>query len=197
MNMPGPLDERREALLARYRSGALSPAERTEFEREALADDALAEALYSETLLDGVRRDAAPKARIVPLFVRVALPIAACVTLVSVWALVRRGGTPAPGPDTTVRGAGELRAIAPVGILEALPESLTWTSASGAQSYRVELHALDGRTLGVLATRDTAIALAALVGMAPDSAAWRVVPMGPDGLDLPGRAHGEYRVRAH
>lgn len=195
MTAPGPLDERRETLLARYRAGVLSASERDAFEREALADDALSEALYSESALDGLRRHARPKSRIVPLFVRVALPVAACVALVSVWALSRRGGAPASGPDATVRGAGTLRAIAPVGVLAAEPESLCWTSAPGAQSYRVELHALDGTTLGSLVTRDTAVAITALAGAAPDSATWRVVPLGADGLDLPGKARGEYRVR--
>lgn len=195
MNEPGPLDDRREELLARYRAGALSEAERAAFEREALGDDALAEALYSELSLDAIGRGAKARPRVVPLFVRVALPIAACVVLVSVWALSRRAEAPTPGSDTTVRGAGEMRAIAPLGTLVAPPESLAWTAAVGAESYRVELHALSGATLGSLVTRDTAVAIASLTTPAPDSATWRVVPLGPDGLDLPARARGEYRVR--
>lgn len=46
---PGPQQEER---LARYRAGAMPASERAAFEREALADDALAEALYSEESLE-------------------------------------------------------------------------------------------------------------------------------------------------
>ncbi|MFN8588202.1 MAG: hypothetical protein U0704_10430 [Candidatus Eisenbacteria bacterium] len=195
MNAPGPLDDRSEELLARYRAGAMTAAERAAFEREALADDALSEALYSELALDGFRRGGRPKARVVPLFVRVVLPIAACVALVSVWALSRRGEPVVPPAGDTVRGAGELRALAPLGTLAAAPESLVWSTAAGADAYRVELFAPSGRTLGSTVTRDTAVAIATLVRTAPDSAYWRVVPLGPDGLDLPAKARGTYRVR--
>lgn len=186
-----PLDDLREQQLARYRAGAMSASEREAFETQALADDTLAEALYSELSLDAVRRaPAASRFR----WWYAALPVAASLVAVSAWMALR---APAPrlAPDEgTVRGAGAMRALEPAGDLAAPPESLRWTSAAGAQSYRVELLDENGAVAGVLVTADTVAAATALRSPVPAAARWRVTAIGADGLDLGAKARGEWRV---
>lgn len=191
MNALPPLDDVREQQLARYRAGAMSASERAAFETQALADDALAEALYSELSLDAIRR--APAAARFAWW-RVALPVAASLVAVSAWFLLRAPSTGPVPDDGTVRGSGAMRALEPAGDVAAAPDSLRWTSAAGAASYRVELLDEDGGVAGVLVTADTVAAVAALRSPVPAAARWRVTALGADGLELAAKAHAEWRV---
>lgn len=197
MNALPPLDDLREQRLARYRAGAMVEAERRAFEAEALADDALAEALYSELSLDAVRREpAASRAARDARFAwwRVALPVAASLVAASAWWLWRSPST-APVPDDgTVRGSGAMSALEPSGDVSAPPDSLRWTSAAGAASYRVELLDESGGAIGLLVTSDTVAAVASLRSPVPSAARWRVTAIGADGLDLAAKTHAEWRV---
>lgn len=194
---PGLTPEQEERL-ARYRAGALAPAEREAFERELLASDALAEALYGEESLQAVVADAAPgrvleapvarraaaPRRWLDALPRYVLPAAAVLAVVAgTYALLgpRRAGPPG---DEMVRGAeGTSRPLAPIGRLEGRPERFVWTRDPAAASYRVELFAADGTPLGTLVTADTTLAIGSLADSSLAAAEWRVVPLDEDGLE--------------
>ena len=205
MNRTRPLPEGAEERLARYRSGAMNPDDRAAFEREVLADEALAEALYGEIALDHVHHEAtrSPGAGRVPLPlttrtrhlpVHILLPIAATLLLVSGVVLWRRN-TPAPAGDW-VRGERSVRALEPNGALTAPPERFRWTNEPGATSYRVELYEVDtGAPIGSIVTRDTVVAFTEVTKQQGiTGASWRVTPIGPDGLDRKPASGATYYV---
>ena len=201
MNEVPGLTPEQEERLALYRAGAMSAAERVAFEREALASDALSEALYAEVSLDLVRSDPRPMAKVTPLPVRRPsatrwlVPLAAVLIAVSVLLLLRPRPSVTPGVDV-LRGAASLSALEPVGNVSAPPERFRWTSVPGAASYRIELFDLSGNSMGTGISRDTTIAFGALAHAPLAAGEWRVTAIGPDGIDRDSRTRAAFRVVA-
>ena len=209
MNEHTPLPPGVEERLARYRAGDLTPDDRAAFEREVLADDALAEALYAELSLDAVSAREAPavpaRPAITPLPpprrprrlpVHVLLPIAAALAVVSAVMLWRR---PAPVPGDSVRGTAVLRVLEPIGSQSSPPAVFRWTHGAGADSYRLDLYdTASGRPLATRVTRDTVLAFSEVVPAGTALvASWRVTALGPDGLDLNATAGASFELADH
>jgi hypothetical protein len=213
MNEVLGLTPEQEEALARYRAGAMSAAERAAFEREALASDALSEALYAEVSLDLVRpaprpltasapAASRPMATVTPLPLRRSrsaarwlVPLAAGVIAVSALVLLRPRPSVTPGADV-LRGVASLSALEPVGNVTATPERFRWTSVPGATSYRVELFDLSGNSMGTAVSRDTTIGFGAVARAPLAAGEWRVTAIGPDGIDRDSRTRAAFRVIA-
>jgi hypothetical protein len=190
-----PLSADQEERLARYRAGTLSAAEREAFEREVLASDALAEALYSEQSLESVRVAPARPARAGHL-----LAVAAAVVAMTAVALLwpRGGHDRPPGTGETLRGGGDSGAAVPLeprGDLSAPPTTFRWRSDPGAESYRIELFGADGRRLATAVAGETTFSAASLAADTLRAGSWRVVPVGPDGLERPSSPAVRFQTR--
>jgi hypothetical protein len=196
-----PADEER---LARYRASAMSAGERQAFERDTLASDALSEALYREEALDALGRDAPRRLDARPALaarrrtwglVRAALPAAAslaALAAVLVWTQNRR-----LQDEDLVRGAVAVaQPVAPVGELVEPPREFSWSRDPGAESYRVDLFAPDGSRLATVVTSATSVPAAALSAAPVPAGAWRVVPLGADGLERPAAPRVEFHLHA-
>lgn len=175
-----PLDEARAERLERYRAGRMLPEEREAFERDVLADDALAEAFYAAEALESFAR---PRRRVAPPWPGLALAAAFAAVFTAAWWGAGRE-TPAPGPVR--RGDGiAVRTLAPVGALAATPERFAWTRDPSAAGYRFELRDAGGRLVATRVTADTAIAAADLGAPVPPAGDWSVVPIASDGAERP------------
>ncbi len=193
-----------EERLARYRAGAMTTEERRAFEMAALADDTLAEALYFEEAWDAALTPAPRVADARPALARrglgwwlprVALPAAACVAvLAGLLHFAQQGRAP---QDDPLRGGGAgARPLAPVGDVTSRPEAFTWSKDAGAAAYRVDLFAPDGTRLATVVTADTTLAASALTPRPLGGGAWRVVPLGPDGLERAAEPRVPFRVES-
>jgi hypothetical protein len=198
-----PLSPEQEERLARYRAGAMAPEARAAFEHEALADEALAEALYAEVELDAVRLATAPASpRTIVLeprrswFVLRALPVAAALAAVAFagWWLTRTPAGPA-GPDVLRGGSSAPQLIEPVGDVTALPAELRWNAVAGADHYRVELFDATGRRLGTAVTPETTLAIERLVTGPFGAGEWRVVPIAASGREGEPLPRAAFRTR--
>lgn len=205
------LTPEQEELLARYRAGAMPADERAAFERQVVASEALSEALYAEVSLDALDAEARETARVLDArpalaarsrrgwswgVTRVLLPAAAALIVVA--GIFRLAGPPRgahPAPDT-VRGAEALAApLEPVGELAAPPQRFVWSRDAGAESYRVDLYALDGSVIGTSVTRDTTMDFAALSPAEVAAGEWQVVPLDADGLERPATPRAAFHTR--
>ncbi len=191
--------------LARYVSGELSGEERAALEREILADDALADALYGELALRSLPLQApgaparaipATRPRSRPPFWRwqVALPAAAAV--IAVFSMLWIVGRQTAGPGRTLRGQGGApRLLEPLGEVERVPGRFAWTPAAGAASYRLEVLDAEGRVRYETVTPRTSHPLPA--GALPDTLAllrWRVVPVDAASRELPASEFATLRI---
>ena len=68
--------------------------------------------------------------------------------------------------------------------------------SGGAESWRVELCALDGDPVGTAVTTDTTIAVESLSPAPLPAGEWRVVPIDADGLERAARPQTAFRVRS-
>jgi hypothetical protein len=180
------LDAAAAERLTRYLAGTMTPGERIEFERAALDDDRLAEALYGHAALADAAAARRSRWTLTPAL-RVALPLAA--VLIAVFAVTRQR------PDTTVRGvAGAVRALAPVGDGPE-PTAFRWTRVDGALHYRLEVTDTALRPIVVTITADTFVAVAPDDTLASLRAGvWTVTPIDSAGREL--RSSGAIRFRA-
>ncbi|MGH7740986.1 MAG: hypothetical protein ACRENS_03075 [Candidatus Eiseniibacteriota bacterium] len=205
MSEPGGLTPQHEERLARYRAGAMGDSERAAFEGEALADDALFEALYREGALDALlpigatapqasasRAESAKREKRVrerrtwwgmrgsqwAWSISMGVVIGAAFSL-----LVVRRPSVRPGTETLRGGQTSLILLEPVGPVSAAPGRFRWTRQAGAASYRVELFDRRGTRLGTVVTADTSLSVEAFTTTRPREGQWRVVPLGADGLD--------------
>jgi hypothetical protein len=89
------------------------------------------------------------------------------------------GSAGAPGAAGSGDSESAPRALQPAGEIAAAPAQFVWTRDAGADAYRVEVIAANGRVLFSRTTADTSLAIAAgELPLAPrDSASWRVVPL--------------------
>lgn len=90
------------------------------------------------------------------------LAAAAVAVLVVGIVLQTRSAAPPTLPDLpveTVTRGGVVETIAPQGIVDALPETLTWEPVTGAALYRVRLMAIDDEVLWRGETSDVSVAL--------------------------------------
>ena len=180
------LDAAAEERLSRYLAGTMSPAERADFERAALDDDRLAEALYAHAALADAAAARRSRLTLAPAL-RVALPLAA--VLIAVVAVFRQR------PERTVRGVpGAVRALAPVGD-GPRTTAFRWSRVDGALHYRLEVMDAALRPIVVTITADT------IVAVAPDDTlaslrdgVWTVTPIDSAGHEL--RSSGAIRFRA-
>lgn len=175
------LTEAQAERLGRYRARGLAPAEREAFERKALADDALAAALYEDEALEALvrpRRPAAPRWR--------ELALAATFLAVFGAAWWWQAGREAPAPGPVRRGAASaVRLLEPLGAIAGPPARFAWTSDPGAAGYRFELSDAEGRVVATRLVPDTALAAASLGAPLPAAGTWGVVPIAPDGAERP------------
>jgi len=153
--------------IADYLAGSMKAEEREEFEREVLASDELAEAVYAETSLDdAIRRagvaGAAQRAetKIVPMGSRglawwkVALPLAAAIALIAI-PLVDRDRAPETGP--VFRGADSaFTIVGPTGRVASL-ERFTWNDDPGAAAYEVTVRDAAARIIWRMTTTETSV----------------------------------------
>jgi len=175
-----PLDEARAERLERYRAGRMLPEERAAFERDVLADDALAEALYAAGALESFVR---PRRRAAPPWRGLALAAAFAAVFAAAWWGAGRE-TPAPGPVRRGEDAA-VRLLAPVGALAAPPERFAWTRDPSATGYRFELRDAAGRLVATRVTSDTVITAAEIGAEPPAAGDWSVVPLAADGSERP------------
>lgn len=178
MMPPGALSPEQEERLARYRAQAMPAAEREAFEREVLANDALAEALYSEQLLDAatsVRRGAGLRRPRGGRFAW-ARALAAASVVVVAGIFVLRSRAPESDGDST-RGSR-------VGTASARADRVSWGSVAGAARYRLTLVSAAGQALADTVVADTSLARG-FVARDPRVAAWYVTPLTEDGVELP------------
>ena len=220
MSEPRELTPVQEERLARYRAGAMGDDERATFEREAVRDEALLEALYVEESLDALAADArgereAPGPPALPMPVRDArpaiaerarrrwtrlagalLPAAAAIVLavgVFRWAGRERRGTTG---DDVVRGGGvAAQPLEPTGDLAGTPARFVWSRDPGAQSYRVELFDAQGAVIATVVTADTTLAVEALTPSPPAAGEWKVTPLDADGIERPAAPAAAFRPR--
>lgn len=201
MTRPADLSPADEERLARYRAGAMPPAEREAFERDALADEALSEAIYREASFDALGGAAAPRgATITPLpparmhgpgrrralqaGARLAIAAGAAVVIgVTLWHARTRDSGPTPDVDA-VRGVGSaVHVVEPAGPGDERPTRFTWTRDPQAESYRIEWLDAAGVPVTSRMTSDTTLVVESLGVALPESGSWRVVPIGADGLE--------------
>jgi hypothetical protein len=205
--MSDMLTLQQEERLARYRAGAMSAAQRAEFEREILASEALSEALYGETSLDAVAaevREEAGATRPVGVIrprrswtwalTRVALPAAAALAVLA--GVYRWAGHGARPTDDLVRGAGAAALpLSPRGAIASVPQRFVWTRDPGAQSYRVDLYTPDGILHVTATTSDTTHGVAALAPAPFTAGEWQVVPIDADGMERPAAPRAAFHTR--
>lgn len=188
------LTPQQEERLIGYFSGTLSAREREEFETEALADDRLARAIYSEQLLASLpvaevesRESARTSTSSRPVrptrpnrgwrFPTVWWPIALGATA-AVAFLVLRG----PREDAPIfRGDREVATpLAPRGLLPSLPDRFVWTRVPDATGYRIRVFDADARVVGDAATADTFLVAGRWIDLdALRTATWTVTPEAP------------------
>jgi hypothetical protein len=204
MNVSDALTPEQEEQLARYRAGAMSAAERTEFEREAVASDALSEALYREASFDALTDERLATRPVLVMkprrtwtwaLTRFALPAAAAIALVvGVFRLADRDR--GANQRDLVRGTvTQATLIEPLGEIAGSPQRFVWTRDPGAQSYRVDLYSPDGAMIGTAVTQDTTLGLAALTAAPLSAAEWQVVPLDADGLERPAQPRAAFHLR--
>jgi hypothetical protein len=189
-----PLSPGAEERLARYRAGAMDPAEREAFEREVLASDALAEALYSEQSLDDVRVKARRPTALHG--VAVAAGVLAVAAAALLWPRPAPDGRP-PAPEV-LRGEETpgvaARLIEPLGTLSGPPERFLWSRDPAAELYRLEVFDASGELFTAAVLRDTFVTAAAVGADSLRSATWRVVPIAADGLERPAQTAARFEV---
>lgn len=174
----------REARLAAYHAGRLSPEEGAALEAEILADPEASEALYAQLgIQDALERaqGPVPRAAIRRLFT-VLLPLAAAIALL--WLGPRwqqQAGAP-PEPPRLRGLPGTLRGIEPRGDLTAPPRQFRWQAEPSAARYRFELYDREATLRYEAVARDTLLVLPAAQ---PALAAgfWRVVPVDSAGAE--------------
>lgn len=205
-----PADEER---LARYRSGAMSAAERESFERDAVTSAPLAEALYREASFDDIRAGAGSGATITPLprvrihgptprgrvWAGAGLALAACAAIVlgvSMWRTRPPVPGPAPGQDTIRGVVPGMRALAPAGDVASTPVAFVWTRDPRAESYRVEIFDESGTPVTTHLTADTTVSVERLGVTLPAAGTWRVTPIGSNGLERRATEAATWRVPA-
>jgi hypothetical protein len=192
--------------IERYRTGAMTPAEREAFERELRANAKLRAALeqagggaggakHAGRVLDATRAlEVAREFREEPgSLVRAAVPIAIAIVIGAVvWWM-----TPSRNAPTLEEGEAPSVSmhLEPRGDLPAPPARFVWTRDPGAARYRVEVYGENGQPLGVQVTTDTSLALAALTLKPHDAATWRAVPIDASGRDRPAADFARYRVQ--
>ncbi len=176
-----PIDGTRAETLGRYRAGRLSPAEREAFERELLADDALASALYEDESLDAlVRRRPRVRAPLPALAAAAVLVLAVGLTW---WNVARH---PGPAREPVLRGEpAAVRLLEPAAGGAAAPVRFVWTRDPLAASYRFELSDAGGHLVATRMLPDTVLDAADLDAPAPASGSWTVVPIAADGHERP------------
>ncbi len=185
------LTPQQEERLIGYFSGTLSSEERKEFEAEALSDDRLAHAIYSEQLLASplvAEAESHPSPRSSASsrparpnrgwrFPRVWWPIALGATAALAF-LVLQG----PREDAPIfRGDREVATpLAPRGLLPSLPDRFIWTRVPDATGYRVRVYNSDARVVGDAATVDTFLVAGGWIDLdALRTATWTVTPEAP------------------
>ena len=196
----------REDQLAEYRAGRMSEEERHAFDREILADAALADALYGDVNLavaiEEVGSSAQRRVVAVPRWwqrrsVRIVVPLAAAaVALLVLLPPARDPGTP-PGEET-FRGAESIaRILRPVGDLDEVPSRFVWTRDPDAAMYRLELYDTTARLLYRSTTSDTTVVLpeGALSEDGFEEGYWKVIPMSDAGVERPGPPPASIRLR--
>lgn len=178
--------------LERYRAGRMTAAEREAFERDSLADDTLAGALYSAEALATLAR---PRRRAAAPWRELALAAALlAVFTVAWWRTVDRES---PVPVPVRRGAeATVRLLAPAGDVATSPERFTWTPDAFAASYRFELGDELGRVVATRIVRDTSLAAEDLGVALPAAGHWGVVPLAADGSERPAPAVMRFAVIA-
>jgi len=179
------LSDHQEDALARYRSGTMPAAERAVFEREVLANDVLAEALYSEQGLDAVSDRSVARAR--SAFPRGLAIAASLVAVAGAVVLLPRLAGHRPERGEILRGGDATAAapLEPLGDIAGPPTSFRWRRDPGAESYRLEIFGADGRKAVTTVTGDTVIAAATVGVDTLTSGSWRVVPIAADGHERP------------
>ena len=188
--LPGELTPEEAAELSAYLDGRTPPERRDELERKILASEHLADALYADVnlraTLEAYRAapPAAPRGRVVPMWARVALPLAAGVALLvlSPRLFGPRRAAEDSGFDGTPRfrsgtlsPAPAVRGLAPTGNVNGEPV-FAWTRDPAADGYRLELLGAAGQVVFSATTAETSLAVPR--ASLPDPAAvsaWRVV----------------------
>lgn len=204
-----------ERRLLHYLSGEMDAGEVREFESEILADDALAERLYSLQGIDGLiglgphgategrpvlaRPRRSSMGRRIGDWLRpprIWIPAAAAVALIV-------AAFTSVGPFRSGEGGERMRSLSvrpapifPLGELPQPPERLVWSAALGAAGYRVLL--LDESAVPVFeaVTSDTAAAIPDSISSRLHTGTWIVIPRDRKGAELQGSKPATFRVRA-
>lgn len=194
---------KQEDRLARYLAKGMEPAELDAFEQELLESPDLAAELYALQGVDvalrsqrspRVGRRVAPRRSRASLLLRWAAPLAAVLALAMF----------APkwlDPDTRVeapvfRGEPVVLTLEPFGPVDTPPTQFRWSSLDGAVEYRFELHDLEETVVWTHTTQDTTVRLpeASWRDAIAEGGMWRVVPLDPNGVELPASSPGWFTV---
>jgi len=202
---PPDLDPAREETLARYLAGDMTPEERANFERAALDDPGLFEAVYATSALG----ESVPPVTVTPdavVFPRssvgrrrrrgwwtMGLPAAAALLIaVALWSIrpsVRESG------DVLRGSRGRVEVIEPRGDLKGPPRHFVWKPVAGATGYRVEVLDASAHEILLAMTPDPVLDLEE--GSLPDTlrtGVWRVVALDAARAEIASSAPAVFHV---
>lgn len=187
MNAPLPLSDEQQLQLARYRAGDLSESEREAFERDVLASDALSESLYSEQTLDLTMRDAGAASRGRPRPRRNWAPlVAAAALLVAVIVAVQPWTHRADLEGLRSNGSAIELTVSADG------DWFTWSAVEGADAYRLVIMDDSGIERAREVVSEPRLRVDDVVPGDLRRGQWRVVPLTPDGIELPASGLAEF-----